>query len=113
MIVFTVSAVLSALTVPWLGPVSAGEVTFTEAYLNNPDNIALGKKIWFKRCKFCHGKTAYPGKAPKLQPSRYTSEFVYDRVTNGFGGMPSWKHEFSEQERRAVVAYILSKEFSN
>jgi mono/diheme cytochrome c family protein len=56
---------------------------------------------------------AYPGKAPKLQPSRYTPEFVYDRVSNGFQGMPPWRQEFSEQELRAVVAYVLSKEFSN
>lgn len=91
----------------------AQEVIFTKEYLNDPIHISLGKEVWLKRCKFCHGKTAYPGKAPKLQPSRYTPEFVYDRVTNGFRGMPSWKHEFSEEERKAVVAYILSKAFSN
>lgn len=55
----------------------------------------------------------YPGKEPRLDPSRYTPEFVYDRVANGFRGMPSWRHEFSEQPLRAVVAYILSQEFSN
>jgi cytochrome c5 len=38
---------------------------------------------------------------------------VYDRVTNGFRAMPPWKQEFSDEERKAVVAYILSKEFSN
>jgi len=27
--------------------------------------------------------------------------------------MPSWKHEFAEEERMAVVAYIMSKDFSN
>lgn len=50
---------------------------------------------------------------PKVQPSRYTPRFVYDRVTNGFRGMPSWKHEFSEAERKAVTAYVMSQEFSN
>jgi mono/diheme cytochrome c family protein len=88
-------------------------VQFTPQYLSDPANIALGRDVWLKRCKFCHGKTAYPGKAPKLEPYRYTPEFVYDRVTNGFRGMPSWKHEFSEEERRAVVAYVKSKDFSN
>lgn len=88
-------------------------VQFTPQYLSDPANIALGREVWFKRCKFCHGKTAYPGKAPKLEPYRYTPEFVYDRVTNGFRGMPSWKHEFSEQERKAVAAYVMSKDFSN
>lgn len=93
--------------------VSAQQIKFSPEFMNDPENIALGKRVWAKRCKFCHGKSAYPGKAPRLQPSRYTPEFVYDRVTNGFRGMPSWTHEFSEQERKAVVVYVLSKEFSN
>lgn len=91
----------------------ADGIRFTPQYLRDPENIALGREVWFQRCKFCHGKTAYPGKAPKLDPARYTPEFVYDRVTNGFRGMPSWKHEFSEAQRMAVVAYVLSKDFSN
>ena len=64
-------------------------------------------------CKFCHGKAAYPGKAPKLTPSRYTPEFVYDRVTNGFRGMPPWKAQYSDKERQGVTVYIMSKEFHN
>lgn len=88
-------------------------VTFSKEYLKDPKKIEMGRQVWVNRCQFCHGKTAYPGKAPKLDPSRYTPEFVYDRVTNGFQGMPPWKHEFSEDERKAVVAYILSADFSN
>jgi mono/diheme cytochrome c family protein len=88
-------------------------VQFTAQYLSDPANIALGREVWSKRCKFCHGRQAYPGKAPRLQPSRYTPQFVFDRVTNGFRGMPSWKNEFSEKELRAVVAYVMSKDFPN
>lgn len=88
-------------------------VAFSEEYLRDPRKIELGRQVWVDRCQFCHGKTAYPGKGPRLDPSRYTPQFVYDRITNGFQGMPSWKHEFSEDQRKAVVAYILSKEFSN
>ena len=82
-------------------------------FLQDPKNIEQGRAVWKTRCQFCHGKAAYPGKAPKLDPSRYTPEFVYDRVTNGYKGMPSWRQEFSEQELRAVVAWVMSKEFSN
>jgi len=64
---------------------------FPKDILNNPVQTRDGKKVFGKICKFCHGKTAYPGKAPKLDPSRYTPEFVFDRVTNGFRGMPSFK----------------------
>jgi mono/diheme cytochrome c family protein len=91
-------------------PATAG---FTAEYLNDPKNIDEGRAVWVARCQFCHGKAAYPGKAPRLEPSRYTPEFVYDRVANGFGGMPPWRHEFSEQALRAVVAYVLSREFPN
>ncbi len=69
--------------------------------------------MWQARCQFCHGKMAYPGKAPKLDPSRYTPDFVYDRVANGFQGMPAWRHEFSVDELKSVVAYVLSREFPN
>lgn len=90
---------------------AAGE--FTEQFLHDPAVIEQGKAVWNKRCKFCHGKTAYPGKAPRLDPSRYQPEFVFDRVTNGFKGMPSMKTEFNDEQRRAVTAYIMSDEFSN
>ena len=63
----------------------------------NPSRSKKGHKVFESICKFCHGKTAYPGKAPKLNPARYTPEFVYDRVTNGFRGMPCWKEQYSDE----------------
>jgi mono/diheme cytochrome c family protein len=96
---------------PANGPATA--VEFTPAFLGDPKNVQKGRTVWQARCTFCHGKTAYPGKAPKLDPSRYTPAFVYDRVANGFQGMPPWKHEFSVDDLKAVVAFVLSKEFSN
>lgn len=86
---------------------------FPKELLDKPDQVAAGREVFGKICKFCHGKSAYPGKAPKLNPSRYTPEFVYDRVTNGFRGMPPFKEQFSEKERQAVTVFVMSKEFSN
>jgi len=86
---------------------------FPKELLEKPEQIAAGKEVFGKICKFCHGKSAYPGKAPKLNPSRYTPEFVFDRVTNGFRGMPAMKEQFSEKERQAVTVFVMSKEFSN
>jgi mono/diheme cytochrome c family protein len=91
----------------------APPVEFTREFLGDPKNVGRGRDVWQARCQFCHGKTAYPGKAPKLDPSRYTPAFVYDRVANGFQGMPPWRHEFSVDELKAVVAYVLSREFPN
>lgn len=98
---------------PGLAQTVQASAEFSREYLSDSKNIQQGKAVWRTRCQFCHGKAAYPGKAPKLDPSRYTPQFVYDRVINGFRGMPPWRQEFSEQELRAVVAYVLSKEFSN
>jgi mono/diheme cytochrome c family protein len=86
---------------------------FPRELLGNPEYIETGKEVFGKICKFCHGKSAYPGKAPKLNPARYTPEFVFERVTDGFRGMPPFKDQFSEKERHAVTVYILSKGFSN
>lgn len=89
-----------------------GEVAFTEEFLTNAENIALGKKIWHKRCRFCHGAKAYPGKAPKLKPAKYKPEFVYKRVTKGFRGMPSWKKKYNQHERMSVTAWVMSEDFT-
>jgi mono/diheme cytochrome c family protein len=99
-----------------LGPIWAQDSElppFPKELLNNPEVIKEGKEVFGRICKFCHGKAAYPGKAPALNPSRYTPEFVYDRVTNGFRGMASFKEQFTDKERQAVTVFIMSNEFSN
>jgi mono/diheme cytochrome c family protein len=100
-----------AAAAPTDGPAPPAE--FTPEFLGDAKNIQRGREVWQARCQFCHGKMAYPGKAPKLQPSRYTPAFVYDRVANGFQGMPPWRHEFSVEQMKSVVAYVLSREFPN
>ena len=105
------SVTLATLPMARIG--RAQGVPFTKEDLQDARKIVQGREVWVSRCQFCHGKSAYPGKAPRLEPSRYTPQFVFDRVTNGFQGMPAWKDEFSEEQRRAVVAYVLSKDFSN
>ena len=87
-------------------------VAFTEAFLSDPANIGIGKEVWEEQCRHCHGKSAYPGKAPKLKPRRYTPEFVYKRVTFGFRKMPAWEDIYDQNQRMGVTAYILSREFS-
>ncbi len=85
---------------------------FTEAYLNDPVNIAAGEAIWAEQCRACHGRSSYPGKAPKLKPRRYTPEFVFQRVTKGFRKMPAWIDVFDWDERKSVAAYVKSRRFS-
>lgn len=92
--------------------VSTPPEPFTEQYLADPDHIAAGKVIWDEQCQHCHGKSAYPGKAPKLKPRKYEPDFVYRRVTDGFKKMPSWEEVYTDEERMQVTTYILSDGFS-
>lgn len=85
---------------------------FDKAYLSSRKNVAAGKDVWDNQCRHCHGAAAYPGKAPKLNPGQLAPDFIYDRVTYGFGKMPAWKDVFSLEQRKSVVAYIKSRDFS-
>jgi mono/diheme cytochrome c family protein len=87
-------------------------VPFTDDFLADEANLSAGRAIWEEQCQHCHGKKAYPGKAPKLQPRRYKPDFVYRRVTDGFRKMPPWKDVYSDEQRMQVTAYILSSKFS-
>lgn len=87
-------------------------VSFSEEFLGDQTNIDAGKALWQKQCRHCHGRAAYPGKAPKLKPRRYTADFIYDRVTYGFRKMPAWEKIYSQEDRMAVVAFVLSDQFS-
>ncbi len=98
-------------------PANAQEVSkppqpFTEDFLTSAENIETGKEMWSQQCRHCHGRSAYPGKAPKLKPYKYEPEFVYRRVTDGFRKMPSWKDTYTDLERMQITAYILSDNFS-
>jgi mono/diheme cytochrome c family protein len=88
------------------------DVEFTEEYLDNEEVIDAGEVIWEEQCQHCHGSKAYPGKAPKLKPYKYEPDFVFYRVTKGFKAMPPWKDIYTVEERMAVVAYVLSDDFS-
>jgi mono/diheme cytochrome c family protein len=85
---------------------------FDAAYLTVAANIKIGQGVWTTQCRHCHGSSAYPGKAPKLNPGNLDPEFIFDRVTNGFRGMPAWKGVFTLEERKGVVAYVKSDSFS-
>ncbi len=84
----------------------------SDTYLNDSANIEAGKEIWQQQCRHCHGASAYPGKAPKLKPTRYKPDFVYKRVTDGFRKMPGWKNIYTEEQRKQIVAWVMSESFS-
>ncbi len=112
------SVLLALLALAAPGRLGAGEKVFDDPppplpaeLLAKPELVARGEEIWKEQCAHCHGSKAYPGKAPKLAPRRYTPQFVWDRVNNGFRGMPPWKEVYEPEDIVAIVAYVLSDEF--
>lgn len=108
-------AVLAALGLVAVvaAPVQADEPAFTDAFMNDPEQLALGQELFQQQCARCHGKGAYPGKASPLKPHKLSPEDVYLRITYGFRRMPPWEDVFSDAERAAITAYVKSDRFSN
>jgi mono/diheme cytochrome c family protein len=112
--ILSLPALALMMTLP-AGPAGAqsDEVEFTEEYLNDPAHIELGRELFREQCTRCHGKGSYPGKAPPLDPGRMPPDEIFLKVTYGFGRMPAWEDIFSEEERKAITAYMKSDIFSN
>jgi mono/diheme cytochrome c family protein len=91
----------------------ADETELTPEFLNDPANIAHGKELFQGQCTGCHGRSAYPGKAPRLKPKKLSPEDVYVRIAYGFRKMPAWEDVFTEEELMAITAYVKSDRFSN
>lgn len=109
----TAVALVGLASLPLVGSVTADELEFTEEFMTDPEQIDLGRDLFQQRCRLCHGRGAYPGKAPPLRPARLTPEDIYLRITYGFGRMPAWEDQFTVDERRAITAYMKSPRFGN
>ena len=77
-----------------------------------PGGAADGKTIFATAgCTGCHtlkaaGSTGTVG--PNLDEAKPSKELVIDRVTNGRGGMPSFKGQLSDAQIQAVADYVSS-----
>lgn len=111
-----VAAALLAAAFMFVPPAVAEDAEtpdLSEEVLSDAELVAHGRELFQEQCTLCHGRTAYPGKAPMLQPRRYTAEFVYDRVAHGFRDMPAWGDMFPEEDLVAIVAWIMNDRFSH
>ena len=107
------SPLIGLFAVSAVGSTHADETELTEEFLSDPAQIALGQELFQGQCAKCHGKGAYPGKAPKLNVKKLTPENVYLRVAYGFRRMPAWEDVYSDEELMAITAYVKSNRFSN
>jgi cytochrome c6 len=70
-----------------------------------------GKSIFAQTCVSCHtladaGASGTVG--PNLDQTKPSKELVVDRVTNGQGGMPSFKDQLDAAQIEAVADYVSS-----
>lgn len=107
------TALALALVAPGASSQEDERPDLSDEVLDDPETIARGQELFADQCTLCHGRSAYPGKAPPLRPSRYDAEFVYDRVAFGFRDMPAWEDMYPEEDLVALVAYVLSDDFSH
>ncbi|MBH0178408.1 MAG: cytochrome c [Nitrospira sp.] len=83
---------------------------------SDPARIAKGKNVYVKYCAGCHGAEGDGGgyKLLGADPANLTSPSMKKKsdaallktIHEGKPNMPSWKVRLSEQDGRAVLAYI-------
>ena len=96
--------------------ITTGETTTTttETGGGTPEGDPVAGKAIFtgaSGCTGCHtladaGSSGTVG--PNLDQAMPSFELAYDRVTNGLGGMPSFKTSLTDQQRADVAAYVSS-----
>jgi mono/diheme cytochrome c family protein len=73
-------------------------------------NVEEGAQLFGGTCGFCHqdGGRA-PGRGPVLAGTERSDDYLLNRIKVGKeGAMPAYGRAFSEQQLKALVAYIRS-----
>jgi mono/diheme cytochrome c family protein len=71
--------------------------------------VVSGEQLFATLCGWCHeGGGRRAGKGPKLAGITQTDTYIINRIKSGRpqSGMPAFGRAFSEEQIRAIVAYI-------
>jgi len=70
-------------------------------------NAMAGKRIFEEKCATCHGNdgTAGIANAANLQTSKLDINSMVNTISNGRGGMPSFKNQLTEDEIEKLASY--------
>jgi mono/diheme cytochrome c family protein len=94
------------------GTTTTRTTTPTTTSSQGTSNLALGQQLFTDNCSVCHGATGQGGNGgPDLTaiPSAKNLQRVIAQVTNGGGAMPPFKGQLTEQQIRAVAAYVTQR----
>ncbi len=102
---------------PWSVPESAKKVK--NPIKNNAENLNIGKGVYAKHCKSCHGKSGegdgtkaaelktFPGDFTTDAFGAQTESDIFYKTSEGRDDMPSFKKKIeNEEDIWAVVFYI-------
>lgn len=102
---------------PWNVPETAQNMK--NPTKDSPDNVNVGKTLYGKHCRSCHGKTG-EGDGPKAAelktaPGDFTSaDFqaqsdgaLYYKTTEGRDDMPNFKKKIASDEDRWLIIHYL------
>lgn len=81
-----------------------------DASFSGYDLALHGKAVYTAYCQVCHGEEGNLGRsgAKNLQISTLSEQEVNNIIINGKGNMAAYEKVLSEQEVKAVTAYVLS-----
>jgi alcohol dehydrogenase (cytochrome c) len=111
--------VVLAATLTWfgMGPLmsvspSAAGVKGRERRQEQSATVEQGAKLFNPTCSssYCHGPNGADGGAPTLRGRNFTAEYVNRVISEGVPGtpMPSFKNQYSQEQIRQLVAYVMS-----
>lgn len=89
-----------------------------------PGDPAKGQAVYNSKCTACHGANLEGGVGPKLHPIEnlgntkdpldpaYLIEVISNGLTGvkGYGQMPAWKGQLSDQDIKDVASYIIQQQ---
>ncbi|MDZ4714544.1 MAG: cytochrome c [Cytophagales bacterium] len=102
---------------PWTVPESAKKVKMP--IKNNAENLSIGKGVYAKHCKSCHGKNGegdgpkaselktFPGDFSETEFQKLSEAELFYKTAEGRDDMPSFKKKIgNDEDIWAVVQYI-------
>ena len=91
-----------------------------QAYLQNPTADKVGKKVYKRKCKACHGISGEGGVGPNLADNFWINgdgslEAVYTAIDKGIPdkGMAAWGSSLGKEKMYAVLKYVMNFKGTN
>lgn len=108
---------LAAQNKEWKVPESASKIK--NPLKSSSDNINLGKSLYVKHCKSCHGKNGegdgtksaeletYPGDFTSSEFQSQTDGAIFHKTSTGNGDMPAFEKKVdSKEDIWAIIVYL-------